>query len=190
MVTGKLAVWPFETVWLGEPAGVTAKSNPTPVSVASPLSGAVPPGGAVLEVTERAPVCVPGPLGAKTTPAVQLPCGASVAVQVLFTSWNSCVPCAILSASPFTASTLPGLVTVRVRGLLVAPTPKVEKVNTWGVSWIPGATPPVPLSATLTGDAADVELTVSALVTGPAEVGEKITPVVQLFPAARLPAQV
>jgi hypothetical protein len=73
----KLAVCPFDTVWLDGPDNATAKSNPIPKSPAcAPVARA-------LLVNVRFPVCCPAVPGLKVTAAVQPAPIASVEVQVV-----------------------------------------------------------------------------------------------------------
>src|ERR1700730_9880912 len=136
---------------------------------------------------------VPVAFGENTTLMVQLAPTAKFAVQVppAAPPGREYREMALKVKVPPAKATLPVLVTVRFRALLVVPIAQVPKANGLGatVAERSGATP-VPLSAT--GD--PVTATLARMVTVPlydcAAVGANVTLMVQVAPAAKVVPQV
>ena len=84
--------------------------------------------------------------------------------------------------------TLSGLVMVTVLEPLSRPTPVCWKLSTLGWNRTEPGTPPVPLRGTL-AEAAREDAMVSVPVNSPLREGEKMTPIEQLAPEARLAPQ-
>src|ERR1035437_4033425 len=164
-------------VWLDEPEGARPKSNPLPDS------GTNAPEVNAMLLTVRLPLCAPGLLGANSTRAVQLAPAASVEVQVVLTSRKLAVTPREKLPRLFTLS---GLVRVTVTGLLSRPTPVCGKAIRLGNACTEPGVPPVPLSGITVVAVSDGDAMVSVPVYGPLSEGEKITPVEQLAPEARL----
>ena len=80
------------------------------------------------------------------------------------------------------------MVSDKMKGVLVVPTTRLANVTLGGE--IVTGQDPVPLRLTVCGLFAAASVNVSAPVRVPAAVGEKVTPILQLAPAATLPPQV
>lgn len=186
MASVNFAVWPLETPAGEVLAGVAVKLK------AIPVSGTETPCAKKLLPAVKNPLCVPelDAEGAKATPTWQLWLGARLVGQLLLASWK---PVVTATAKPVRVGLPLGLVSVTVCGLLTCPAAvspfPVEKSSQLGcASTCPGK-PPVPLRTTLAVLVTTGEETVSVPVTAPSMVGEKITPTVQLLPAARVTPQ-
>jgi hypothetical protein len=176
----KLATAPALTVWEPEPESPTVKSKPMP------CSGTEAALGRVEVLTVRLPVCAPAAVGAKAIAAAQAAPGARVVAQLLLTNWK---PAGTVSERSFRVVSEPEFATEIATALLAWPTPVVGKLSVAGVTVIPAATVPGPLSCTTAEFAMDAELTVSAPVASPVETGAKRMPTVQFAPTARVPPQ-
>lgn len=177
----KSAVWPLAIAMLEFPEGVTAKSKPRPVR------GTDVPVGSALLLTVRLPLAGPALVGANSTAVVQLAPAASVAGQVLLTNLK---PVVTANAKLLRLDVPLGLVKVTVTGLLSRFAPVWGKSIRLGCASTEPGVPPVPLSGTLAEEASEGEAMVSVPRYGPLREGEKITPVAQLAPAAKVAEQV
>jgi hypothetical protein len=175
----KLAVCPLDIVWLDCPDNETEKSNPVPDSDTS--------AGAASDELEkvRFPVCAPASKGENATCALQLAPASSDTPQFVDPSLNWLEA---ESATP-AKDTEPLLVKVTARYPLVFPTPVIGKFSDVGCTWIDPAAPPVPLRDRVAAVTNAEELTVSAPVTTPFEVGVNFTPAEHEAPAASVELQ-
>jgi len=173
-------LWPFDTDWDPEPEIANVKSKPIPFRTTEALVEIV------ALVAVRLPDCSPAAVGTNSTPVVQDAPGASVAAQVLLTSWK---PVGTESARLVRATSVPVLVMVTVEGVLVWPTPIIWKSIEGGVIWRAATTAPVPLRFTVAPVIMEGEDTFNVPLTGPVPVGVNTTPTVQDEPGSRVTVQ-
>jgi hypothetical protein len=162
---------------------VTLGADVTPVPVSGTLCGLPPALSLMLRVAERAPFAD----GVKVTLMMQL----AVAARVLGLSGQVEVSAKSAAFAPFTVMPLivsaaaPLFVRVIVCAELVAPIFWLPKLSEVGLSVTAGAeTTPVPLRGTLCGLPAALSLILTLALRAPEADGEKVTPIVQLAPAA------
>jgi hypothetical protein len=178
--TARFAVCPAEiVVGVGE-TGASEKSCPVPARLTvCGLSDA-------LSVIVKVPALAPLTVGSKKTPIAQLEPAATLFTQVFKVPKSA----AFVVTALIVSVAVPVLVTVTVFGRPEVPTYCAGKAMLDGVTEADGATP-APVSATVCGLGGLVALSVilNVPVRVPVAVGEKVTFMVQLAPAAKLPMQ-
>ena len=117
------------------------KTSPVPLS-ATPCRAPV----ALLSPARRRPVVVPAAFGLKVTAMAQLAPPLTKLPQVLVWEKSPAVPMALI-----TSVTVPVLVSLTVRALLLAPTGTVGKVSEEGDKLTSGPIVPVPLKVPFAG---------------------------------------
>jgi len=180
-VTGALGV-PTATVpkFSDDAESVTGELEVLPVPLRATVCGLFP----ALSVKVRVPVAAPEAVGVKVTPTVQVVPAATLVPQVLLE-----MPKGPLVAMPENVSDpLWLLVNVTDLAELVEPTAAVLKLRDEADS-VTGALP-VPLRLTVCGLVAAPSVKVRAPGAAPSAIGVKVTPTLQLPPAATLVPQV
>jgi hypothetical protein len=135
-------------------------------------------------VKVSAPVTAPAAVGANATPTLQLAPAAIPVPHVLLTILKG----ALASIFEKLSAVLPLFVTLTVFVVLVLPAVTLPKFKVLAEN-VTGKMP-LPVRFTACGPFAASSVNVSVPVPVPAEVGENVTPVVQVAPAAMLPTQV
>jgi hypothetical protein len=131
-------------------------------------------------VNVSVPLTGPTTAGEKVTPTVQFAPAATLVPHVLLATAKP----ALVTMLPIASATLSRFVNVTLRTELVVPTVTPEKLIELAES-VTGALP-VPVRLTACGLSGELSLNVNVPAAAPTAVGEKVTPTVQLAPAAIL----
>jgi hypothetical protein len=152
-----------------------------------PLSGTVCGLPGALSVTERLALRLPVALGLKLTEIEQLAPGARVEGESgqVFVCAKSPASAPVIPIELIVSAPLPELVRVTLCAELVVPTCCWPKLRLVGEKLTAGAVAtPVPLSATVCGEAGALSVTETLAPRDPAALGVKVTEIEQLEPAA------
>jgi len=139
---------------------------------------------AALSVMVNDPVLLPATVGVKVTLMVQLAPAARLEPQVL-----SCAKLPVATILEMVSAAVPVLVNVTACAALVVPKGWLEKVRLVTDKLTTGAGRPLPASRTTCGESAALSVIMTEPYRFPTAVGEKVTLMLQLAPAARLAGQ-